>query len=208
MISLGTAASFFLAALLLGFAPGPDILFVLAQSAVHGPRAGLSTMCGLITGLIWHTGLVAAGVAALIVASPIAFLCLKILGSLYLIYLAVLSWKAGSMAAGDTIPAFPGCMALFRRGIIMNVTNPKVTVFFLAFLPQFCSPEAGNVALQCLQLGVLFALAAAVAFTTTSLLAGRILAKVRTSTKGQVIMNRACAVIFIVMAAALLMQHI
>ena len=100
MISLTTALSFFGAALMLGFAPGPDIVFVLTQSAVYGARAGLATMCGLITGLCFHTTLVTVGVAALIQASPVAFTVLKAAGAAYLIYLAWLSWRAGAMRAG------------------------------------------------------------------------------------------------------------
>lgn len=108
MISLTTALSFFGAALMLGFAPGPDIVFVLAQSAVYGARAGLATMCGLVTGLCFHTTLVTVGVAALIQASPVAFTVLKAAGAAYLVYLAWLSWRAGAMRAGKTQNAFPG----------------------------------------------------------------------------------------------------
>lgn len=115
MISLTTALSFFGAALMLGFAPGPDIVFVLAQSAVYGARAGLATMCGLITGLCFHTTLVTVGVAALIQASPVAFTVLKAAGAAYLVYLAWLSWRAGAMRAGKTQNAFPGYAALYRR---------------------------------------------------------------------------------------------
>lgn len=138
---------------MLGFAPGPDIVFVLAQSAVYGARAGLATMCGLITGLCFHTTLVTVGVAALIQASPVAFTVLKAAGAAYLVYLAWLSWRAGAMRAGKTQNAFPGYAALYRRGILMNITNPRVSIFFLAFLPQFCDPARGNVGMQCLALG-------------------------------------------------------
>ena len=135
MISLSVALSFFATAVLLAYAPGPDIVFVLAQSAVYGARAGLATTCGLLTGLCVHTALVTAGVAALIQASPTAFLILKAVGALYLLYLAWLSWRAGAMRADGLKPAFPGCLALYRRGIFMNVTNPKVSIFFLSFAP-------------------------------------------------------------------------
>lgn len=111
MISLTTALSFFGAALMLGFAPGPDIVFVLAQSAVYGARAGLATMCGLVTGLCFHTTLVTVGVAALIQASPVAFTVLKAAGAAYLVYLAWLSWRPAPCGRGkrrtlspDTLP--------------------------------------------------------------------------------------------------------
>lgn len=208
MISLTTALSFFGAALMLGFAPGPDIVFVLTQSAVYGARAGLATMCGLITGLCFHTTLVTVGVAALIQASPVAFTALKAAGAAYLVYLAWLSWRAGAMRAGKTQSAFPGYAALYRRGILMNITNPKVSIFFLAFLPQFCDPARGNVGMQCLALGIIFMLATAVAFTSVSLLAGRIFSRFNSKPEGQVIMHKICAVIFLGLAVLLLTARI
>ena len=208
MISLTTALSFFGAALMLVFAPGPDIVCVLAQSAVYGARAGLATMCGLITGLCFHTTLVTVGVAALIQASPVAFTVLKAAGAAYLVYLAWLSWRAGAMRAGKTQNAFPGYAALYRRGILMNITNPKVSIFFLAFLPQFCDPARGNVGMQCLALGIIFMLATAVAFTSVSLLAGRIFSRFNSKPEGQVIMHKICAVIFLGLAVLLLTARI
>ena len=204
MISLTTAISFFGAAVLLGFAPGPDIVFVLAESAVYGARAGLATMCGLITGLCFHTTLVTLGVAALIKASPVAFTILKACGAAYLLYLAWLSWRAGAMRAGKTQQAFPGYLALYRRGILMNITNPKVCIFFLAFLPQFCDPARGSVSLQCLTLGVIFMLATAAAFSTVSILAGKLFSRFNSKPEGQIIMHKITAVIFVTLAVLLL----
>ena len=208
MLTLSVALSFFTAALLLAFAPGPDIVFVLAQSAVYGPKAGLSTMCGLITGLCFHTTLVSLGVAALIQASPMAFTILKIAGAGYLLYLAWLSWRAGALRAAGTAPDFPGCAALYRRGILMNVTNPKVSIFFLAFLPQFCDEARGSVALQCVSLGLLFMLAAALAFTAVSFLAGRVFSRFNSRPGGQVVLHKLTALIFAGLAVALLTTKI
>ncbi|MDO5536054.1 MAG: LysE family translocator [Desulfovibrionaceae bacterium] len=208
MIELSTALSFFATALLLGYAPGPDIVFVLTQSALHGTRAGLATMCGLITGLCFHTALVSLGIAALIMASPLAFTLIKTAGACYLLWLAWLSWRAGAMRAGGERPPFAGYAALYRRGIIMNITNPKVTMFFLALLPQFCNPASGSVGLQCFELGLIFMLATAVAFGTTSVLAGRIFARFNQTDRGQIIMNRACALIFVTLAVLLLASSI
>ena len=207
MISLSVALSFFATAVLLAYAPGPAIVFVLAQSAVYGARAGLATTCGLLTGLCVHTALVTAGVAALIQASPTAFLILKAVGALYLLYLAWLSWRAGAMRADGLKPAFPGCLALYRRGIFMNVTNPKVSIFFLAFLPQFCDPARGSVAWQCLQLGLVFMLATLVAFSSAALLAGRIFSRFNASARGQILLQKCCALIFAGLAVLLLASH-
>ncbi len=204
MIELETAISFFCASILLGFAPGPDIVFVLTQSAVHGTRAGLATMCGLLTGLCFHTTLVSVGVAAIILASPLAFQVVLFCGAAYLLYLAWLSWRAGAMRAGGEKPPFAGYAALYRRGIIMNVTNPKVTVFFLAMLPQFCKPELGSAGLQCFQLGLIFMLGTLTAFGTTSVLAGKIFSRFNQSDRAQIILNKACAAIFVTMALLLI----
>lgn len=212
MISLTTALSFFGTALLLGYAPGPDIVFVLAQSATHGSKAGLATTAGLVTGLCFHTALVSLGVAALITASPVAFTAVKVAGALYLLHLARLSWKAGTMRApGDGSPAtaaFPGLFALYRRGIVMNVTNPKVTMFFLALLPQFCDPARGSTGFQCFTLGLIFMLATVVAFSSVSLLAGRLFARFNSTARGQAILNKACTVVFVTLAVLLLVSEI
>lgn len=208
LLTLPVIATFFTSAILLAYAPGPDIVFVMAQSAVHGPKAGLSTMLGLVTGLCFHTIIVAVGVAALILASPLAFTLLKVAGAAYLVYLAWLSWRAAAMQTSEEKPHFPGCWALYRRGIIMNITNPKVSIFFLAFLPQFCDPARGSVAAQCVLLGLLFMLAALIAFTSVSLLAGRVFSRFNSTARGQVILNRACAVIFVSLAVLLLTTHV
>lgn len=208
MISALTATSFFFTALLLGYAPGPDIIFVLAQSAVHGARAGLATMAGLVTGLCVHTALVSLGIAALIKASPLAFTLIKCAGAVYLLYLAWLSWKAAAVQHQGRPPDFPGYLALYRRGIIMNITNPKVTMFFLALLPQFCDPSRGSIGMQCLQLGLIFMAATVVAFSSVSLLAGRIFSRFNRTAKGQVILNKACTLIFVTLAVLLLVTEL
>ena len=166
MLTPETALAFFAAALLLAVAPGPDNIFVLTQSAVYGAGAGVATTFGLVTGLCVHTTAVALGVAALFQSSALAFTLLKAAGALYLLRLAWLSFRAGAALAltPEAKPPFPGYLALYRRGIVLNVTNPKVSLFFLAFLPQFCDPARGSVALQVLQLGGLFMLATVVVF--------------------------------------------
>lgn len=154
-MSLETFIGFSVAAILLALAPGPDNLFVLTQSVLYGPRAGLWVTLGLCSGLVVHTLAVSLGVAA-VVQIPAAFLALKIIGALYLLYIAWRTIIVGrqSMAALKSPALTAG--ALYRRGIMMNITNPKVTVFFLAFLPQFIELDATHPSLQLLQLAVLF----------------------------------------------------
>ena len=143
MLPLDTVLTFFVTALMLALAPGPDIIFVLTQSALYGMRAGVATTLGLISGLCFHTTIVAVGVAGIFMTSPLAFTLLTVVGAAYLLYLAWLSFRAGASMAHLQESRFLGYWGLYRRGVIMNITNPKVTLFFLAFLPQFCAPDRG-----------------------------------------------------------------
>ena len=208
MLTVDIALAFFAASLLLGIAPGPDNIFVLTQSAVYGAGAGMVTTLGLVTGLCVHTTAVALGVAAIFQTSPLAFTILKAVGAAYLLWLAWLSFRAGAALAvtkGDGAP-FPGYAPLYRRGIVMNVTNPKVSLFFLAFLPQFCDPARGSVALQVLSLGVLFMLATIVVFWTVAALGGRLAVWFNRSKRGQIMMQRVAGCVFVGLASALLLS--
>ena len=169
---LDSLITFIIASTVLGLAPGPDNLFVLAQSALFGKKAGVLVTLGLMTGLIVHTTAVALGVAVIFQTSMIAFTTLKIIGALYLLYLA---WQA-LRAPADTFdagqPKRRSNLALYRRGILMSSTNPKVSMFFLAFLPQFASPEYGALAPQIFILGALFMAVSLVLFSAIAMLAG------------------------------------
>lgn len=196
-------AAFFAASLVLGIAPGPDNIFVLTQSALYGARAGICTTLGLVSGLFVHTFAVAIGVAALIKASPWAFVCLKFFGAAYLCWLAWLSLRAGASRTGAARSVFPGYWALYRRGIIMNVGNPKVLLFFLAFLPQFCVPGAWPLWLQIVFFGFLFLLATLLVFCPIACLGGKLADWFNKSAKSQIIMHRIAAAIFLLMALSL-----
>lgn len=202
MPGIDITLAFLASAILLGLAPGPDNIFVLTQSALFGARAGIATTFGLVSGLCVHTLAVALGVAALLAASPLAFNILKWLGAAYLLWLAWLSLKAGSGVTAKT-GSFPGYAALYRRGIIMNVTNPKVALFFLAFLPQFCSPAAGSMFWQIIWFGALFMLATLLVFCPIAFLGGRLAAWFNSSPKSQLVMHRAATLVFACLALAL-----
>lgn len=202
MPSLDICVAFFAAALFLGIAPGPDNIFVLTQSALFGARAGLITTLGLATGLCVHTIAVAAGVAALIRTSSWAFTILKLFGAAYLVWLAWLSLRAGASKAGSS-GAFPGYSALYRRGIIMNVTNPKVLLFFLAFLPQFCRSGSGPLWLQIIFFGILFIVATLMVFSAVACLGGRLASWFNNSPRAQIAMHRIAAIIFLGLALVL-----
>lgn len=165
MISADTAFVFAGIACLLALSPGPDNLFVLFQSMFWGWRAGFMITLGLCTGLLWHTFIVTIGIAALIAASQTAFLVLKLVGAAYLLYMAWQAWRAPPVfASGETAPSRRSDLQFYRRGILMSATNPKLSIFFLAFLPQFARPEAGSVTLQLLMLSAIFIVCALLVF--------------------------------------------
>lgn len=203
MITFETILLFFPAALLLAMAPGPDNLFVMMQSARFGKAAGVAVVLGLCTGLLVHTAAVVLGVAALLQESRTAFRILQFAGAAYLLYLAVLSLRASSQPAQVQATAL-GYGRLYRRGIVMNVTNPKVSIFFLAFLPQFVTP--GEVTAQILQLGALFILATVLVFGAVALLAGAFGERLR-SPRAVLILNRITAAVFIALAIKLLFSE-
>ncbi|MFA7270232.1 MAG: LysE family translocator [Sterolibacterium sp.] len=203
MIPIDTLGVFFAASLLLCLAPGPDNIFVLTQSALRGPSAGCLVTIGLCSGLVAHTTAVALGVAAIFQASVLAFTVLKIIGAAYLLYLAWQSFRAsaaGIQAAGER--SLSG-WALYRRGIIMNVTNPKVSIFFLAFLPQFADPAHGSLSLQLMLLGGVFIVATLLVFGGIALLAGKLGQWLQHSEKAQRAINRVAGTVFVALALKL-----
>lgn len=190
------------ASLALCLAPGPDNLFVLAQSSQHGARAGLLVTLGLCSGLVVHTALVALGVAVIFQTSPLAFTALKFMGAGYLLYLAMQSIKA----AGEPASAAPvGSSKLYARGVIMNLTNPKIAIFFLAFLPQFTDPSLGNVSAQILLLGAVFIAATLCVFGSVALLSGMLSSWLRESQRAQKILNYVASIVFVGLAVRLVL---
>lgn len=155
-----TAANLLLflgATLALNVTPGPDMLYVLARSASEGRRAGVASALGIAGGTVFHTLAVVLGLSSLLLAVPFAYDAVRLGGAAYLVYLglrAILRPAGASDGAPRVAPA--SLWAIFRQGVVTNVLNPKVALFFLAFLPQFVDPSRGRVPLQLLLLGVLF----------------------------------------------------
>lgn len=204
MLEPDVVAAFFVAALALGLAPGPDNIFVLTQSALYGRTAGVIVTLGLCTGLIVHTVAVAFGVAAIFSTSALAFTVLKVIGAVYLLYLAWQAICAGQSALAADAVEEPGRWQLYRRGIIMNVTNPKVAIFFLAFLPQFADPAQGPLIPQFLALGGVFIIATILVFGVIAWTSGWLAVWLKRSPSAQTVLNRVAAVVFVVLAARLL----
>lgn len=164
--------SFLAASVILTIAPGPDILYVTTQSASNGKWAGIYTALGLCTGLIVHTTLVTFGVSALIKESETAFLVLKYAGAAYLFYLAYCAFKEKSNFELDGNVLAKQSVKLYKQGIIMNLLNPKVILFFLAFLPQFINRSSQQpYKLQIAILGLIFIVQALIVFSSVSVFA-------------------------------------
>ncbi|WP_370572466.1 LysE family translocator [Methanomethylovorans sp.] len=154
--------------------PGPDILFVLSISVSQGKKAGMATASGLCTGLLFHTTAAALGISAIVYRSALAFTVVKYAGALYLLYLAFKALKESVTLFSSFDVKETDVQLLFRRGIVMNILNPKVSLFFLAFLPQFVSTGAGNVPMQMVFLGVVFLAQALIVFFLVAIFAGLI----------------------------------
>jgi threonine/homoserine/homoserine lactone efflux protein len=166
------------------------------HSALYGAKSGVLVTLGLCTGLIVHTTAVALGIAAIVQASIVAFTVLKIAGALYLLYLAWQAFTASAVRLQNHSSTLRSSSALYRRGIIMNITNPKVSIFFLAFLPQFASPESGALAPQIFLLGAIFIGIALVIFSAIAVLAGNLGGWLNSSPKAQVFLNRLAGAVF------------
>lgn len=204
MLTPEVALSFFGIAVLLSLSPGPDNLFVLMQSAMWGRGAGLWFVLGLCTGLVGHTLAVSAGLAAVFAATDAAFLIVKLAGATYLAYLGWAALRAGASTRAGQPPPKQSAGQLYRRGIIMNLTNPKVSIFFLAFLPQFASPLRGSMGAQMLLLGGLFIAATLLVFSLIALFSGTIGERLQRSASVQTWLHRAAGVVFLGLALKLL----
>ena len=207
MLPFETILTFIGAATLLAWVPGPDNIFVLTQSALYGSKVGLFVTLGLCAGLIVHSLAVSLGVAAIFQTSQLAFDALKIIGAAYLLYLAYKSFRskpeALNAASGQVRPMWQ----MFVRGIVMNVTNPKVAIFFLAFLPQFSAPERGNIVVQMLMLGGIFIVCAFASFGLISVLAGSLSRWLHGSDRSRIILNRVAGIVFVGLALRLATSH-
>lgn len=203
MLPLEIVITFFSASVLLGLAPGPDNIFVLTQSALRGRGPGLVIVLGLCTGLIFHTMAVALGVAVIFQTSAVAFTLLKVIGVGYLLYLAWQALRTSSQAIHNNGTGCYSYRGYYCRGILMNITNPKVSLFFLAFLPQFADPQRGPIVYQMLVLGSLFIVATILVFGTIAVLAGTLGQWLDRSLRVQVMLNRLAGLVFVALAIKL-----
>src|SRR5690606_33854071 len=169
--------AFVLATAALAISPGPDNIFVLIQSMVHGKKYGIATIAGLMTGCLVHATLLAFGVSALIKQNPNVYFSIKLFGALYMFYLALkvlISSSELNLSNGNGNTEKKTLTDLYKKGFIMNVLNPKVTIFFLAFFPGFLFSHFLNIVIQFYVLAVIFILVSATVFIAIAILAGSI----------------------------------
>ncbi|QXP57673.1 LysE family translocator [Cellulophaga sp. HaHa_2_95] len=192
----------------LAITPGPDIIYVLMQSVINGKKDGIATAFGLVSGCLIHTSLLAFGVSALIKENHLILIGIKVFGALYLFYLAFNVFKSASEIALNvaTVPK-KSAFALFKQGFIMNVLNPKVTIFFLAFFPGFLFSEEMSPVLQFYILGFIFILISFCVFVLIAILSGMVSKYLRANKKIGFILKWMQIIVFIGIGVYLLFSN-
>ena len=189
-------ALFMAAGLALNLTPGPDMLYVAARAAAEGRAAGVASTLGIATGTLLHIALVAFGLTALLAAVPVAYTAVRLAGAAYLVYLGVRTLlRPGALTERALTPA--SRWAVFRQGVVTNVLNPKVALFFLAFLPQFVDPARGSAGLQVLGLGLLFDASGTLVLLAVALGASRAAGRLRRSAGAARWLERVTGVLFV-----------
>jgi threonine/homoserine/homoserine lactone efflux protein len=163
---------FLAASALLTVAPGPDIVYVLARGVSQGPRAGFAAALGFASGCIFHTMLAAVGIAALIRSSPVAFDAVRYAGAAYLAWIGIQAIRHRASFSLEAASDRRALATIYRQSVVGNMLNPKVTLFFLAFLPQFVDAPAGHVGWQMAILGAVFMVQTVVIFGAVALFSG------------------------------------
>ncbi len=171
MLPFDELVLFVMMAVTLAITPGPDNLYVLSQSALYRWQIGVMVTLGLCTGLVIHTMAIALGVTAAILASPWLFDVVRYSGAAYLAFLALQSFQTSQLTFTAQQSPQKTAFQFYRRGILMNLSNPKVALFFLAFLPQFIDLQHGELAVQLIQVGTIFILITLIVFSGYAIMA-------------------------------------
>jgi len=194
--------AFMAATLALNVTPGPDMLYVIARSVGEGRRAGVVSALGISAGTLFHTAAVVLGVSAFLVAYPAAYDLLRFAGAAYLAWLGVRALRTPAREGGEPDVAPAELFASFRQGVITNVLNPKVAIFFLAFLPQFVDAGRGSVTAQLLVLAALFITSGTLVNVAVAFAAGRARAAARRAVASGVL-PRLTGLVFLALALRL-----
>jgi len=196
--------SFSIATLFLALSPGPDNLYVIAQSLANGTKSGIATTIGLISGCIVHTTLLAFGVSAIIAASETLFYGLKVMGACYLLFLAYNVFRSNAYVVLKDKTSKKSYSQLFKQGVIMNLVNPKILIFFLAFFPGFLWDEYQYTIYQFYVLGILFMAISFIVFSGLAILAGYISTTLNKNKNVSVLLKWTQIVVFVGIAVFIL----
>jgi threonine/homoserine/homoserine lactone efflux protein len=200
--------SFLVGVLVMQVIPGPGMLFLLANGVAGGARAGVAVACGTAAGMLVHTTLTALGLAALLKAAPEALAVIKVIGGLYLLWLALQAFRARQQSVAiEPVGHGRRFWSLFGRGALNNLANPKIVVFYVVFLPQFVDPAVGNVTRQLFVLGGTMLLVGLVVDLQIGLLAGRLRGVLLRSRIFRQILNKISGTIYGALAARLITAH-
>ncbi|MYL51469.1 LysE family translocator [Halobacillus litoralis] len=204
MFDLSTLLLFMGTAIILVVIPGPDLVFTVTQGMANGKRAGVITAMGLSTGNIVHTLAAALGLSFIIKTSVVVFTIFKIAGALYLFYLAFKSFKRRNVIIRLDNEGNNGSNGLFLKGVLMNILNPKVAIFFLTFLPQFVNYKTLNVPLQMVVLGLIFIILTAIIFSLFGYFSGTFREQFLKKPRFNEYMNVTATIIFVGLGLKLL----
>jgi threonine/homoserine/homoserine lactone efflux protein len=199
---VGVYLSFFITSVLLAITPGPDVLLVLTIAAKEGFKKAFQLTLGLASGVIFHTTLIILGLSALVIASPVAMKVVAVFGAGYLLYLAWLTWQHRQEAITDiNKPKIKG--SYYWRGVIMNMTNPKVLLFFLALFPQFAQLNQPGYHVRIAVLGLIFIMATVLVFGGLAYLTAKSTQSFMQNPKFKLRMDYITVVIFVGLAGLL-----
>lgn len=196
---------FISAAVALNVAPGPDVLYIITKTISGGKKIGFASMLGVCTGGLFHVVIAALGLSAILMTSALAFTLVKYLGAIYLLYLAYQAFRSSgsSFEARGDMHTSSSMWKAFKEGVLIDVLNPKVAIFFVAFLPQFLREGHGSTPIQLIFLGLLVIVIALIIETIYVLLAHKISEKVKSNTKIGVWLDRMVGTVFVILGLKL-----
>ncbi len=208
ILDINILITFLTASILLTFMPGPDIIYVIMQSITNGKKYGIVTAFGLVSGVLVHTTFIAFGIAAIINNSETLFFIIKLFGALYLFYLAFIIYRnSSSINLEENQVSKKSFFLLYKKGFIMNVLNPKVAIFFLAFFPGFIIESQGKIIFQIYLLGLLFMIQAFVVFTLVSVTSAYLTSFLRENKHFEIFLKWFQIIIFIAIGVFILFSE-
>ncbi len=199
-------AFFTLASLVIIATPGPDMILIMSRSIAMGRTAGISTAAGVSVGLLGHTALAALGVGALLQASELLFMLLKLIGAAYLIHLGFTAFRRPAISFTTATGASDSPRVLFIQGMLSNLSNPKIAIFYFAFLPQFVPSASTHPTLLLLVLGISFSVLTFVIKGPIAIFAARLSRWFRNQPAAQRWLNRICGTVLVSLGLRLIFE--